>query len=186
MPVEAGDLLRSASGFALVLIRIAGMFVFLPLPGTRSAPPVARIMLAAIVVMLLCALIPTSSMRACDYLSTRLLTGVHPLAVAAALCPPEDYAGYARLFRYDLAHPESRAPGAGESAAWADPAWRDPIERFLDETGAGEDVLARAPAKTDASSKSYCPRCHAPYTVEQGTCRDCGGVVLVPLPPAAT
>jgi flagellar biosynthesis protein FliR len=74
MPVEAGDLLRSATGFALVLIRIAGMFVFVPLPGARSASPVARVMLAAIVAAAMRPLWP----------ETGVLTGGQLLFAAAA------------------------------------------------------------------------------------------------------
>ncbi|HYO84256.1 MAG TPA: flagellar biosynthetic protein FliR, partial [Bryobacteraceae bacterium] len=49
-----GDLVISLAmlhGFALTLVRLAGIFAFLPLPGTSAGAPAARIMLALAVTM---------------------------------------------------------------------------------------------------------------------------------------
>ncbi|MEK7767163.1 MAG: hypothetical protein AAB368_13085 [bacterium] len=128
---------------------------------------------------MLAALVPTTSIRACDTAAAALLDGIHPLAAAKALCAPEDFSGYARLFYYDLTRADGEAAGR-ETAAWSRPEWRDAIERFLEGAGATRDVLLRPPAPVEKSSKTYCPRCHAEFTLDAGTCKDCGGIPLTP------
>jgi len=122
------------------------------------------------------ALVPMTAIRAVDLLTKELGAGLHPLAAAQALLPREAFIGYARRFHFDALHRDPAAKAV--PSPWFDESRREAIEAFLAANGAAPDALLLAPVKTDDSSKTYCPRCHAQFTVAEGTCRDCGGIAL--------
>ncbi len=125
------------------------------------------------------ALVPTTAIRAADLLARGLGDGVHPLAAAVVLLPREAFTGYARRFHFDAMHRDPAATTV--PSPWFDESQREPIERFLAANGAAPEALLLAPVKSDDSSKTFCPRCHAQFTVAEGTCRDCSGIALQPL-----
>jgi len=48
--------------------------------------------------------------------------------------------------------------------------------------GLEDAELTQPPAPLEDNSKSFCPRCDMQFIVESGTCIDCGGIELQPLP----
>lgn len=125
------------------------------------------------------ALYAPAAMRAHDRLAQRLCAPYHPLAVAILLCSPEVFRAFAARTVRHLQHPlaaESPPPGSPvEMAA---------VTQLLRRAGLTVPELLRPPARPDASSRSFCPRCEVAYALAGGTCADCQGVVLVPYPPA--
>ncbi len=130
-------------------------------------------------------LCPPMAIRAADPILAVALEQTHPAAAAMALCPPVDAESFCRGVYRDLAHPmpmpdmsslaahveaehrhgllEALAPRL-RAAGWRPESWDEP-DRALE----GE--------------RSYCPRCHTHFSAAEGTCADCGGLALRPLPP---
>jgi hypothetical protein len=131
-----------ATAIALVRARRA-------LAGLAPQPPLLPIVLS-----------PLSVMRAQDTLASRLLAGLHPLAVASVACPPPKLAALARRYYYT-----SDGGIDGDVAA------------FLKTQGLLPLVTA-APAQ-DNGTQAYCPRCSAQYVEGATACVDCDGRSLV-------
>jgi hypothetical protein len=133
---------------------------------------------------------PATTIRALDILSRPLLEAFHPLVLAKILCHEEEFSDYARQIWLELRYP-GKAGRPQESAAEAvERQWRetlqDAVAAFLRHQGVNPERLTRVPAPADSSSRSYCPRCGAQFTLTEGVCDDCGGVSLIPFaqPPA--
>lgn len=90
MPIELTLTLGTVYGFVLVLARVSGALVFVPLPGMNNAPPLARIALAAGLTVALASRWPavdTSSLspaRLAGWAAAEGATGV-AIGVAAAI-----------------------------------------------------------------------------------------------------
>lgn len=130
--------------------------------------------------------LPTAAIRAVDYLSRATMAGLHPLAVAHALLDADAFKAHARKVLLDARtplKPENRAedPRALAAEAWYRGRLKTALERFVRQQGMDPETLCAAPAPRDASSKSYCPRCDAQYTLAEGTCSTCGAIELRPL-----
>lgn len=123
-------------------------------------------------------LFPPAAMRTGDMLSRPLLEPFHPLAAASELCRPEEFEALAcRVacgLRYPATRPASTTAGAGAVWGWHDRAMARAVEGLLVQHDLSLDQLVAPPAQADAGSRSYCPRCHAQFTRETGTCSDCG------------
>src|SRR5882757_4885125 len=48
--------------------------------------------------------------------------------------------------------------------------WRKSIESFLSQHGISPEELLRPPAPADPTCRSYCPRCLAQFTTNEGEC----------------
>lgn len=134
--------------------------------------------------------LPTAAIRAVDYLSRSTMAGLHPLAVAHALLDADAFKVFARKVLLDARtplRPECRSEDirAREAEAWFRDRLKAALERFVRAQGLDPDALCAAPSPKDASSKSYCPRCDAQYTLKEGTCSTCGAIDLLPLAPFA-
>ena len=130
------------------------------------------------------ALAPSSALRAHDALSRPLLENFHPLAVAKQLLSDAAFRPFARRILLDLRHPArpyvtSNQPDVVATEAYARQALRAAMEEFLTQHGFAPDELGRAPAPTDDSCRSFCPRCDAQFTTPTGVCVDCGGLALM-------
>lgn len=110
---------------------------------------------------------PWASSRAADLLARPLLRGAHPVAVAEALLGSEDKKILAGELLRRALHP--KAGEAVDSKAW---------QTWLKAQGYDFVALSAAPAPSQSTSSSYCPRCLAQYTHAEGICVDCN-VVLV-------
>ena len=127
----------------------------------------------------------THAIRAGDVLSRDLLTGFHPLAVALALCRPEEAQHIARAILLDVNHPmEPRYPSDDQTERQTIDAFHQVLQAaiYACVTAAGGDPARwmEPPAREDLSCQSYCPRCDRQYVITQGTCESCGGIPLVP------
>lgn len=136
--------------------------------------------------LFLISLLPTLSLRAHDYLARNLLIGFHPLAVAQALCSPEDFKTIAKRMILDARHPmqpvcPSEEAGPRETESWYRESQRSAMEEFVQSVGIDLTVLTRPPTPGETISKSYCPRCHLEYAMPEGSCDRCGGMSLLPI-----
>jgi hypothetical protein len=133
-------------------------------------------------------LAPPTAIRAADLLGRNLLESFHPLAVAQVLCGPGQFRQFGRDVLRDLRHPF----GAPVEAANTTPATQTEeffrklvtkrVEALLESAGIHAAQLLEAPAKSDPSHRSYCPRCGAQFVNIEGHCHDCGGVPLESFP----
>jgi hypothetical protein len=110
---------------------------------------------------ILVALVPTVAARAHDRLARPLLSGLHPIAAAAALCAREDFQNHARRLWREALHPRP-----GETSE------RVALEKVLRRTGTDPDALS-GPPEPHAGSQSYCARCETQYVLAAGRCAEC-------------
>jgi hypothetical protein len=129
---------------------------------------------------------PATTLRAHDILARPLLEGFHLLAIAKVFCSSDRFTGFASQIVRQLRHtarpqdrPENTA--AREVESWARSLAVRSAEDFLTQNGLNPEVLAGPPAPADPTCRSYCPRCLAQFTKEEGQCADCGGLALEPL-----
>jgi len=130
---------------------------------------------------------PATAVRAHDALSRPLLERFHPLAVAKELLDGEKFKRFGAEVLVELRHPRlplcpttDAEPLAAEKQSRE--ALLEMVEKFLKTNGLDIDELTRSPAPSDESCRTYCPRCRAQFTLEQGICADCGGIALLALP----
>jgi hypothetical protein len=109
---------------------------------------------------------PIAAIRACDTLARDLFARHHPLAVAAALLPEDEFRRFAgerlRFHRFGN-HPSK----------WFQENSGRLMEQTIRQRGIKPAQLMR-PAHRDSGSVVYCPRCLAQYVKERSTCSDCG------------
>jgi hypothetical protein len=106
---------------------------------------------------------PLSLIRGLDVLSRNVFRDLHPVAVAAALCPEDELVRLARMHHFAA---DGRSNGE-----------RRDLEAFLRERGAWAAVTA--PPAPDPGAVAYCPRCRVQMRADAGTCPDCSGVQLM-------
>jgi hypothetical protein len=131
-------------------------------------------------------LAPATTLRALDILSRPLLETFHPLAIARVFCPDPQFRDFACDIWRELCHPALPACPAAEPRAEAveghfRAALQGGVVKLLRQSGISPEALAGPPAPADPTCRSYCPRCLAQFTAEQGVCADCGGQPLRPL-----
>jgi hypothetical protein len=132
-------------------------------------------------------LAPPTAVRSHDLLARRLVENFHPLAVAELFCPGAPFERLARRVLLDLRFPLlPRAPSAEAAVVQTEEWFRgvllEECERAVQRAGLKPLELTRPPARSEATHRSYCPRCDAQFEVESGTCADCGGRELVAFP----
>lgn len=135
---------------------------------------------------LIYALAPAGSSRACDPLTRGALEAFHPWCAAAELLTPTEFERLARGAWRDLNFPRFPECVSGEPDAIAIEAWfrkrsLQALESLLTEIGLDSADWLRPPQATEGSHTQYCPRCHAQFTADAGTCSECGGRPLLPL-----
>jgi hypothetical protein len=131
-------------------------------------------------------LFPIAAIRAADRISKEKLSFYSPLAVVAVFC--DDAAGWALFRRHGFDLERQAAPASDDSPAAGCRAW------YRSEKRSAFRILVKslkhdpfaAPAKSDESLTSYCPRCHSQYGEDAGECADCIDVALVRLSAAET
>lgn len=109
---------------------------------------------------------PMAAIRACDVVARDLLSGYHPLAVAGAVLPAEEFKRFAgeqlRLCRFgDYLDKEYQQ------------ALQKAMERIIRQKDLDPDELLRPPER-ESGCVVYCPRCMAQYTKQREECSDCG------------
>lgn len=109
---------------------------------------------------------PMAAIRAHDAVARDLLSGYHPLAVAAAVLPAEEFRRFAgeqlRLCRFgDYADKQYQQ------------ALQRAMEKIIRQKNLDLEELIRPP-RHESGCVVYCPRCLAQYTRERESCSDCG------------
>jgi hypothetical protein len=128
---------------------------------------------------------PATAIRALDVISRPLLEDFHPLAIAKVFCPAGRFEGlaekYLRELRYQSIPGNSQQDSIGRKAQryWREVSQKT-LEDFLNRSGVDTKAFLQAPAASDDTCLSYCPRCLAQFTTREGVCADCGGVRLAP------
>ncbi|HEY6308759.1 MAG TPA: hypothetical protein VI488_20145 [Candidatus Angelobacter sp.] len=115
---------------------------------------------------------PMAAIRGCDVLARDLFSGCHPLAVASALLPADEFARFAgeQLREWQLG--DHREPWYQETVAKL-------MDRTVRQRGVRPDSLL-LPAERESGCVAYCPRCLAQYIKNTGSCTDCGFASLEP------
>ena len=120
---------------------------------------------------------PAGAMRSAESVGRNALSGYHPLAVAAVLCPQSRLEPFATRTLLELKHPVSNlstTPGNGDS-------FRSQLLARLESvlrTGGIDPLALVRPPVSDPDARSYCPRCRAQYVLAEGHCEACGGLRL--------
>lgn len=127
-----------------------------------------------------------TAIRAHDLLARPLLERFHPLVVAQLLATPAAFQEVARDTLRELRFPARCGNELGAEAAAIEKNSRELLHELivaaLRRAGLEPDSLLVPPVALDASCRAYCPRCEAQFTTASGTCADCGGLPLLPLP----
>ena len=115
---------------------------------------------------------PVAAIRACDVIARDLLAGYHPLAVAGAILPADDFRRFAgqqfRLCRFGD-YLDQQYQGGLQKA----------MEQAIRKSKLNPQELLRPP-EADSGCVMYCPRCLAQYTKNREECADCGYESLAP------
>ena len=127
---------------------------------------------------------PATTIRAHDVLSRPALEIFHPLAIAKVFCPEQTFLQLAREVLREMRYPARlvcarEEPMPQEAERYSRALWLKTIEDFLARMGISPDELMAPPAPTDATCRSYCPRCLSQFTASEGVCPDCGWLALV-------
>ncbi len=128
------------------------------------------------------ALSPFAAMRAKDTLARNLLASFDTLAVASVLLPPaafERFAGQSyRNLRFPLPTSSELSPAFLREFAKFQKTRDRHRAGFLKRHFGDVERFLRPPAPASRQSRSYCPRCHAQFHLESGSCSDCPGIEL--------
>ena len=132
-------------------------------------------------------LAPPTAIRAHDLLARRLVENFHPLAVAEAFCPGAPFQRLARRVLLDLRFPvlpsaPSSKAAVAQTEEWFRGVLLEECEKAVERAGLKPSELTQPPARSEATHRSYCPRCDAQFEVGTGSCEDCGGRALAPFP----
>ena len=125
---------------------------------------------------------PASALRAHDLLSRTLLEAFHPLGVAQVFCSRPAFKRLAEDFLRELRYPISAPhpePLAQTTERYARELLLNRVEKFLRSHGVHPEELLAGPPRSDPGCLSFCPRCHAQFTLSEGACPDCGSVQLL-------
>jgi hypothetical protein len=129
-------------------------------------------------------LAPPTAIRARDFLARHLVEEFHPLAVAEAFCPQEEFKRLARHVLLDLQFPMLPVVASSDSEAtrtehWFRSIWLEEVEKAVVRAGLELTELRAPPAPTESVQRAYCPRCGAQFVSTDAVCGDCGGRALV-------
>ncbi len=125
---------------------------------------------------------PPTAVRANDFLSLNLLVNYHPLAVGLLLFDKINFENIAKKVLTDLKHPIIN-DYENEQVDLTNKWHRSNLEKividFLHNNSVDIKNLIIAPSPENISCKSYCPRCEAQYTIQNGICSECSNIALI-------
>ncbi len=127
--------------------------------------------------LLMMALNPGVAIRACDAISRHLLVEFQPLAVAIAVCPPDEARRFARSVLADIRHPLEFVLSGKEIERQVEMEFTQQLavaaERLLANAGFDLESLLAPSQREDPSCKTYCPRCDRQYCCDASSCASC-------------
>jgi hypothetical protein len=116
-------------------------------------------------------LVPPYAMRAMDHLSITLFAEHHSLALGKLLLTDALWRVQAsKVYR------SWKFMGKHEALHNARDQVLPHLEAFFLSHGIQLEELNPVPPRPKDESQSYCPRCHANFTLRETSCADCGGV----------
>jgi len=126
---------------------------------------------------------PATAMKSADILFRELLPATHPLVIAHTSLPQHKFRELARRVLLDIRHPVRPVCQIDNELACRTEAWfRErmlaAMNHFIESLGEHLDDLLRPPTREGSDARSYCPRCDGQYTLDEGTCQQCGGIPL--------
>ncbi|MCL2649254.1 MAG: hypothetical protein FWD61_20025 [Phycisphaerales bacterium] len=130
-------------------------------------------------------LMPPAAIRASDFLGRQLLAEFHPLAVAAALCPRDEFRRFAREVILDLLYPIMPiCPSKDEVDQIIESDFRQQllvsVTSMVRNSSEDPEGIIKPPQPDDPSCVAYCPRCERQFYATAGACDECGGIPLTP------
>lgn len=115
--------------------------------------------------------------RAKAWLARDALANYHPLAVASVLLSGPRLVAMAQAGWLSLKHPLGPIPeGAEPDLRAARERLSRAYQKLLREVGIDPADLERPPTPSNATARSYCPRCLEEYVEDSGACPDCQSV----------
>ncbi|MGB0036425.1 MAG: hypothetical protein WBP79_13215 [Candidatus Acidiferrales bacterium] len=140
--------------------------------------------------MMMVLLSPPAALRATKYLAKGLAGEFQALAVAAARDSAVDFQALASWTLRDATFGADMYAGENEDASraaqWFRERLRAAVVALIREKGCDPEALIAPPPRESDRVQTFCPRCWSQYVVAQGTCTDCGGIVLRPFPKITT
>jgi len=125
---------------------------------------------------------PPSALHASKFLARDLLIRFHPVAVAAAEGPKENFRKLISWMLRDLTFGLHQTVDMDRQVAEAINWHRGQVRRLLTDLAKelGEDPtsLVAPPPAESPRVRTYCPRCWSQYVLADGFCSDCEGVEL--------
>lgn len=124
---------------------------------------------------------PPMGIRALDFVSAEIVSGLHPAALSGLLMDGTGYSRFAKRTLLDLGHPlstELSDEHAVDAVYWHAANTGRALTAHLRKAGVDVETLVGAPEPEDGSMKYYCPRCLCQFKVDSGGCPDCAGVKL--------
>jgi len=132
---------------------------------------------------------PVEALRSGEVLGRDVLARFHPFAVGAVLLARHEFVLFAERVLRDALHPTPPpAPYVDARVQDVEFAWRAKLaHEILDaaQRAGLERNLATIAPSGDPDERSYCPRCRQTFVLDSGTCADCFGLALAPLPSRA-
>ena len=138
----------------------------------RFFPAEGRVRASELIKFLCCS--PTV-FHCVDAVASGTLSQFHPVVVAHLVCDPAEFDRHCGRWVRALKHGRS---SANEQELWLRAERMRLIEAFLQSVGRTTERYLAPPPRTDAESKSYCPRCETQYRFPSGACPDCDVPVL--------
>ena len=125
---------------------------------------------------------PPTAVRANDFLSLNLLVNYHPLTVGLILFDNINFENIAKKVLIDLKHPiinDFENEQVDLTNKWHRSNLENIVIDFLHNNSVDIKNLIIAPSPENVSCKSYCPRCEAQYTIQNGICSECSNMALI-------
>jgi hypothetical protein len=125
---------------------------------------------------------PMSALNATQPLALSVSANFDPIAIAASRGATKDFRLLCSAAIRKMEFEPLVDGTANEQFAASDQWFRDQYLNELKKVAAqlGSDLadLDPPPSRDSAMAVSYCPRCHAQYSREDGACSDCSGIAL--------
>ena len=123
---------------------------------------------------------PPLSIRAVDIISLPYLSNYHPLAVAYNTIDEARFQVFAKqaLLSFNFPNELIKDMEFNHVLQWHLDSMNSSVSKYLSEVGLDTKKMNDAPERS-SDTNSFCPRCHTQFTLENGQCSECTGVMLI-------